>query len=90
MCEVLSNLMLGELFVERAAVVSKQGVGLDVLSVRPGAAVGLVAVLVVHFHLQHKQSLSPPLKCSPTARWVVRSTSHNSVDFSLNSPQSCT
>lgn len=41
--------------MERAAIVTHQGVGLDVLHVGPGAIEGLITVFVVYCYLQRKQ-----------------------------------
>lgn len=49
------HLVVSELFVEGAAVVPQQCVGLDMLHIGPRALVGFIAVFIVHFNLHHKQ-----------------------------------
>lgn len=59
---VIGHLIVCDFFVERPTVMSEPGVGLDVLSVGPGALIGLVTFFVVYMDLQHKRLFSAPLK----------------------------
>lgn len=79
---VIGHLVVCDFFVEGPTVMSKQGIGLDVLSVGPGALVGLVTFLVVYTDLQHKQlfttSGDPPFS-SPVALPVWTRSSYSTL-----------
>lgn len=49
------HLALCDIFVERATIMSHEGISLNVLHVGPGAFKRFITFLIVYCHLQYKQ-----------------------------------